>query len=63
MPDDNPCRYCKPPKRQSGCQDWCEDGIEWLRKKHAQDKRVNAAHKLDQDLDNILKGKHRGNWR
>ena len=63
MPDNNPCRYCKPPKRHSGCQDTCPDGIAWLKEYHAKQKKANAAQKLDHDLDMILKGKRRGNWR
>lgn len=63
MPDNNPYRYCKPPKRHPGCQDTCETGIAWQRKRHEQAERVEAAHKTDLAVDSILKGKRRGNWR
>lgn len=34
--EDNPCRYCRAPKRYPGCQDHCAEGVAWKKKHDAQ---------------------------
>ena len=68
MGDNNPCRYCVPPKRQPGCHAWCEDGIAWGKEYHAKQERIKAEKQKDCAVTDTIMGleekvKQKGNRR
>ncbi len=47
--DDCPCRFCKTPKRHSGCHSTCEEYISW----DDEHKRKLAERQHSKDMDDI----------
>lgn len=65
--DENPCRYCVPPKRKPYCHAECKEAKEWNEKEKEKLERIKKNIKKERELDayfirltnRIKKGRHR----
>lgn len=50
--EDCPCRFCTPPKRQTGCHGFCPDWAEWKPKQMEKIHKIWEKKKKQNMLDN-----------